>query len=82
MRHLGDLRGEERRAVHQRAVVVVADEVVHIGGVVAQLGFVEDLDLHGVVGVVEVDDVDVEHQHSGRGDDVTWTKHKRTFKSS
>lgn len=55
---------------------MVADEVVHLCGVVAQLGFVEDLDVHGVVGVVEVDDVDVEHQHSRRGDDVTWTEHR------
>lgn len=57
---------------------MVVDEVVHLGGVVAELRFVEDLDVHGVVGVVEVDDVDVEHQHSGGGDDVTWTEHKHT----
>lgn len=71
----GDSRGEEWRAVHQGAVVVVVDEVVHLGGHVTRLGSVGDLDADCVVGVVEVDDVDVKHQHSRRGDDVTWTDH-------
>lgn len=60
---LGYSRGEQQCAVHQGAVVVVADEVVHLCGVVAHLGSVGDVDAHGVVGVVEVDDVDVEHEH-------------------
>lgn len=64
MRCLGDSRGEEQRAVHQGAVVVVADEVVHLGGLITHLGSVGDLDAQGVVGVVEVDDVKVEHEHS------------------
>lgn len=72
---LGDSRGEERCAVHQGAVVVVVDEVVQPGGLVTHFGFVGDLDVHFVVGVVEVDDVNVKHQHSRRGDDVTWTDH-------
>lgn len=71
---LGDSRGEERRAVHQRAVVVVAYKVVHTGGLVTHLGSVSDLDLHCVIGVVEVDDMNVKHQHSRRRDDVTWTE--------
>lgn len=58
-----DSRGEERRSVHQGAVVVVADEVVQLGGVIAGLGPVGDLHLDGVAGVVEVDDQDVEDQH-------------------
>lgn len=61
---LGHSRGEEQRAVHQGAVVVVPDEVVHLGGVVAHLGSVGDVDAHGVIGVVEVDDMNVEHKHS------------------
>lgn len=64
MRCLGDSRGEEQRAVHQGAVVVVADKVVHLGGLITHLGSVGDLDVQGVVGVVEVDDVKVEHEHS------------------
>ena len=76
---LPDSRGEEQRAVHQRAVVVVADEVVLRRGVVAHLGFVGDLDGHRVVGVVEVDDVDVKDE-DGRGrDDVTWKDHRRRY---
>lgn len=57
-------RGEEQRAVHQRAVVVIADQVVHLGGLVTQFGPVGGLDVHAVVGVVEVDDVNVEDEHS------------------
>lgn len=60
---MGDSRGEERRAVHQGAVIVVADEVVHAGGLVTRLGSEGDLDVHCVVGVVEVNDVNVKHQH-------------------
>lgn len=72
---LSDSRGKERRAVHQGAVVVVADEVVLRGGLLTRLWFVGDLDVHGVAGVVEVDDVDVKHQYSGRRDDASWTDH-------
>lgn len=64
LRRLRDSRGEEQRAVHQGAVVVVADQVVHLGGLITQFGSVGDLDVQGVVGVVEVDDVKVEHEHS------------------
>ncbi len=60
---VGDSRGEERRAVHQGAVVVVVDEVVHPSGFVTRLGSVGDLDVHCVVGVVEVDNLNVKHQH-------------------
>lgn len=61
---LGDSRGEEQRAIHQGAVVVVADEVVHLGGLITHLRSVGGLDVQGVVGVVEVDNVKVEHEHS------------------
>lgn len=61
---LGDSRGEEWRAIHQGAVVVVVDEVVLPGGLVTHFGFVGDLDFYRVVGVVEVDNVNVKHQHS------------------
>lgn len=71
----GDSRGEERRAVHQGAVVVVVHQVVHLGGVVAHLGPEGDLDFDGVAGVVEVDDVNVKHEHGRRRDDVTWMEH-------
>lgn len=72
MGRVGDSRGKERRAVHQGAVVVVADEVVRRRGFVTRCGFVCDGDAHCVVGVVEVDDVNVEHKHSRTGDDITW----------
>lgn len=68
---LRDSRGEEQRAVHQRAVVVVADEVVHLGGLVTQVRPVGGLDVHCVLGVVEVDDVNVKHEDSWWWDDVT-----------
>lgn len=73
-----DSRGEEQRAVHQRAVVVVADEVVHLGGLITRLGPVGGPDVHGIVGVVEVDDVNVKDEHSRWWDDVTWVI-KRSF---
>lgn len=63
MGSLEDSRGEEQSAVHQGAVVVVADEVVHLRGLVTRLRSVGDVDVHCVVGVVEVDDVNVKHHH-------------------
>lgn len=57
----GDSRGKEQRSVHQGAVVVVVDEVVHRRGVITHFRSVLDLDVHCVVGIVEVDDVDVKH---------------------
>lgn len=60
----GDSRGKEQRAVHQGAVVVVADEVVGRGGVVTHVGLVRGVDAHRVIGVVEVDDVNVKDEHS------------------
>lgn len=60
-----DPRGEELGAVQQRAVVVVANEVPRLGGLVADLGGPgQGLDFHWVRGVMEVDDVDVKYQHS------------------
>lgn len=67
-----DPRGKEQRPVHEGAVVVVADEVVHFCGLVTHFGSVDDLDSHSVVGVVEVDDVDVKDEHSRRRDHITW----------
>lgn len=70
-----DPRGKEQRAVHEGAVVVVADEVVRFCGLVTHVGSVDDLDSHRVVGVVEVDDVDVKDEHSRRRDHITWLDH-------
>lgn len=68
-----DPRGEELGAVQQRAVVVVANEVPRLGGLVAGLGGPgQGLDFHGVLGVMEVDDVDVKYQHSRARDLVSW----------
>lgn len=66
-----DSRGKEQRAVHQAAVVVIVDQVILCRGLVADLRFVEGLDLHLITGVVEVDDVDIEDENSRRGDHVT-----------
>lgn len=56
-------RGVDRRAVHQRGVVVVFHKVALLGLLGALLGFVRDGDIGAVRRVVEVDDVHVEHQH-------------------
>jgi len=66
----GRSRGVEQGAVHQRAVVAVLDDVVRLAGPVAQRGLVGHPDLHRVLGVVEVDDVDVKDQYCGTGDEV------------
>lgn len=66
----GRSRGVEQSSVHQGAVVAVLDQVVYFTGDVALLGLVGDLDLDRVLGVVEVDDVDVEDEHSRARDDV------------
>lgn len=71
-------RGEERRPVHQGAVVVVADEVVQLGGFIAGFGPVGDPHVDGVTGVVEVNDEDVENQHRRRRNDITWDQGKTT----
>lgn len=68
-----DPRGEELGAVQQRAVVVVANEVPRLAGLVAGLGGPgQGPDFHWVLGVMEVDDVDVKYQHSGARDLVSW----------
>lgn len=59
---------------------MVADQVVLRGDLLALLGLVGDLDFHRVVGVVEVDDMNVEHQHGIRGDDATWRDKAGLFK--
>jgi len=50
---------------------MVVDEVVHCAGLRAGLRPVGHLDLHLVLGVVEVNDVDVEDQHRRRRDVLT-----------
>lgn len=72
-------RGEERRPVHQGAIVVVADEVVQLGGLIAGFRPVGDLHVDGVTGVVEVNDEDVENQHRRRRNDITWGQKKTTI---
>lgn len=59
-----DSRGEEQGAVHQCAVVMVAHKVVLLGGLITRLRPVGGPDVHGIVGVVEVDDVNVKDEHS------------------
>lgn len=71
-------RGEEPCAIQQRAVVVVADEVSVAGGDVAALGTVHGLNLHRVVWVVEVDDVDIEDENSGAGNFVPWKRSRKS----
>lgn len=66
----GCSRGVQQGAVHQRAVVAVLDDVVLLTDPGAQGGLVGHPDLHRVLRVVEVDDVDVEDQHRGAGDEV------------
>lgn len=68
-----DPRGEELGAIQQRAVVVVANKVPKLGRLVAGLrGPGQCLDFHWICRVVEVDDVDVEDQHSRARDLVSW----------
>lgn len=59
----GHTRGEEAGAIQQGAVVVVADKVAVAGGDIAALGPEHGLDLHRVLRVVEVDDVDIKDEH-------------------
>lgn len=59
----GYVRGEEVCAVQHGAVVVVLDEVVGAGGLVALLGFEGAHNLHDVSGVVEVNHVDIKDEH-------------------
>lgn len=77
----GDSRGKEQRAVHEGAVVVIVDEVVHFCGVITHFGSVGDLDGHRVVGIVEVDHVDVKDEHGRRRDHVTWADHRMIISS-
>lgn len=67
----GDSRGEQQGAVHEGAVVMVVDEVVHLAGLVAVLRLRDDLDGDVVLGVVEVNDVHVKDQYGRAGDVLT-----------
>lgn len=52
-------RGVQQGAVHQGTIVTVLNHIVSFTGHVAFLRLVDDLDLDRIVGVVEVNDVDV-----------------------
>lgn len=56
-------RRVNNRAVHERGVVVVFDVVSLLGLLLALVWLVGHAELSVVRGVVEVDDMDVEHQH-------------------
>lgn len=60
----GNSRREELGAIHQGTVVVVADEVPVLACDIAVLRPEEGLNLHWVLGVVEVDDMDVKYKDS------------------
>lgn len=70
VRSRGRSRGVQQGAVHQGAVVAILNQVVRLTGGVAFLRLVGNFNVHRVFGVVEVDDVNVEDEHSGAGDEV------------
>lgn len=65
-------RGVDGCAIHQRGVVVVFDEVAFLGLLFTFFWLVSDGDLGAVWRVMEVDDVNVKHQHSWTGDFRAW----------
>lgn len=72
-----DPRGEELSAIQKGAVVVVANEVPGLGRLIAGLwGRGQNLDFHRISRVVEVNDMDVEDQHSGARDLVSWGQNR------
>lgn len=64
-------RGVEQSAVHQGAVVAILDQIVRFAGVAALRRLARDADLHGVIGVVEINDVNVKDEHGRAGDEIS-----------
>lgn len=70
------LRGVDGCAVHQRGIVVVFNKVSLLSLPVTLVWLESDGDLSDVRGVVEVDDVDVEHQHCWAWDLCAWERER------
>lgn len=77
MNSRGLSRGVQQGAVHQGAVVAVLDQVVSLAGVAALLRPVGNLDLHGVFGVVEINDVDVKDENGRAGNEISCSRRER-----
>lgn len=71
-RREGRSRGVEEGSVHQGAVIAILNQIVGLAGRGAVLGLVDHPDLHRILGVVEVNDVDVKDQDGGAGDEFSW----------
>lgn len=77
MNSRGLSRGVQQGAVHQGAVVSVLDQIVSLAGVAALLRLVGNLDLHGVFGVVEIDDVNVKDENGRAGNEISCSRRER-----
>lgn len=74
MNSRGLSRGVQQGAVHQGAVVSVLDQIVSLAGVTALLRLVGNPDLHGVFGVVEINDVDVKDEDGRAGNEISCSR--------
>lgn len=64
-------RGVQQGAIHQGAVVAILDKIVCFAGVAALRRLVGDANLHGVLGVVEINDVNVKDENGRAGDEIS-----------
>lgn len=67
----GRSRGVQQGAVHQGAIITILDQIVSFADLAALLGFVGRCNLDWVFGVVEINDVNVEDQHSRARNEVS-----------
>ena len=61
----GRSRGVQQGAVHQGAIISIVDQIVGCALLAAFLGLVDNFNLDRVLGVVEINDMNVKDQHSG-----------------
>lgn len=73
----GRSRGVQQGTVHQRAVVTILYVIVSFTGHVAFLRLVGHFNLDWIVGVVEINDVNVKDQHSGARNELSCSQREK-----
>ena len=69
----GCSRGVQQGAVHQGAIITIVYQVVRFTGPFAFLRLVGNFNIDRVLWVVEIDDVNVEDQHSRGRNEVSYS---------
>ena len=74
LRGRGHSRGVEEGAIHQGAIVAVLNQIISLTSHDAFLWLVKDLSCNSIFGVVEIDYMDVKHQHCRARNELSYNE--------